>query len=78
MGLHFFFFFFEAQKTSYCFLIIVKKKEKKPSVSWYGYQPRAGEKKSKKIQKTQSKKIQKTHVMLRSSGKISFLFLYDD
>jgi hypothetical protein len=29
---------------------LCKKKEKKPSRSWYGYQPKAGEKKSKKKQ----------------------------
>jgi hypothetical protein len=50
MGPHIF-FFLEAQKTSYCFLYYCKKKEKKPSLSWYGYQPRAGKKKSKKYKK---------------------------
>jgi hypothetical protein len=43
------FLFFEAQKPL-IMSSLVKKKEKKPSRSWYGYQPKAGEKKSKKKQ----------------------------
>jgi hypothetical protein len=44
----------------------VKKKKKKPSRSWYGYQPKAGEKKSKK--KTIKQSINQLKATPLSSG----------